>query len=96
MNILLGFVISIFAGVSFYFNYEAQLHIEKQGKEIQIYQSEIKRLNERLLILQELEENKKVLEINIQDQEAKITQQALDIENFKNLLIEISKNKKHR
>jgi hypothetical protein len=89
MNILLGFVISIFAGVSFYFNYEAQLHIEKQGKEIQIYQSEIKRLNERLLILQELE-------VTIQDQEAKITQQALDIENFKNLLIEISKNKKHR
>jgi len=48
------------------------------------------------LILQELEENKKVLKITIKDQEAKISQQALDIENFKNLLIEISKNKKHR
>jgi hypothetical protein len=48
-NTLIGIVIVLFAGISFYFNYEAQLHIETQSKEIQAYKVEIKALNEKLL-----------------------------------------------
>jgi hypothetical protein len=41
----------LIAGVSFYFNYEAQIHIDAQTKEIQNYKAEIKGLNERLMTL---------------------------------------------
>jgi hypothetical protein len=96
MNILIALIVSIFVGVSFYFNYEAQLHIEKQVKEIQIYKSKIKSLTERLLILQELEEKKKALEITIKDQEEKISQQSQDIENLKLLIIKDLKSRKDK
>lgn len=96
MNILIALIVSIFVGVSFYFNYGAQLHIEKQVKEIQIYKSKIKSLTERLLILQELEEKKKALEITIKDQEEKISQQSQDIENLKLLIIKDLKSRKDK
>lgn len=95
-NVLMGIVFTLIAGVSFYFNYEAQLHIEKQAKEIQTYQSEIKALNERLLTLQDTEDKKKALEILTKEQEAKIAQQAQDIENLRQLIIQTSKSHKHK
>ena len=95
-NTLIGIVIVLFSGVSFYFNYEAQLHIEEQAKEIQGYQSEIKSLNEKLLTLQDTEDKKKTLEVTVKDQENKITQQALDIENLRLLIIQTSKSQKRK
>ena len=95
-NVLMGIVFTLIAGVSFYFNYEAQLHIEKQVNEIQTYQSEIKGLNERLLKLQDTEDKKKTLEILTKEQEAKIAQQAQDIENLRELIIQTSKSHKHK
>lgn len=95
-NVLMGIVFTLIAGVSFYFNYEAQLHIEKQAKEIQTYQSEIKALNERLLTLQDTEDKKKALEILTKEQETKIAQQAQDIENLRQLIIQTSKSHKHK
>ena len=95
-NVLMGIVFTLIAGVSFYFNYEAQLHIEKQAKEIQTYQSEIKALNERLLSLQDTEDKKKALEILTKEQEAKIAQQAQDIENLRQLIIQTLKSHKHK
>ena len=93
-NLLISIIFTLIAGVSFYFNYEAQLHIDTQTKEIQNYKAEIKGLNERLMTLQDTEDKKKALEILTKEQEAKITQQAQDIDNLKNLILEASKNKK--
>ncbi|MEK0419501.1 MAG: hypothetical protein EBW49_05215 [Betaproteobacteria bacterium] len=93
-NLLISIIFTLIAGVSFYFNYEAQLHIDTQTKEIQNYKAEIKGLNERLMTLQDTEDKKKALEILTKEQEAKITQQAQDIDNLRNLILEASKNKK--
>ena len=93
-NTLIGIVIVLFAGISFYLNYEAQLHIETQSKEIQAYKVEIKALNEKLLALQDSENKKKELELLVKDQEIKISQQAQDIENLRLLIIQTSKTKK--
>jgi len=93
-NTLIGIVIVLFAGISFYFNYEAQLHIETQSKEIQAYEVEIKALNEKLLALQDSENKKKELELLVKDQEIKTSQQAQDIENLRLLIIQTSKTKK--
>lgn len=93
-NTLIGIVIVLFAGISFYFNYEAQLHIEMQSKEIQAYKVEIKALNEKLLALQDSENKKKELELLVKDQEIKISQQAQDIENLRLLIIQTSETKK--
>ena len=95
-NVLMGIVFTLIAGVSFYFNYEAQLHIEKQAKEIHTYQSEIKTLNEKLLILKDVEDKENGLEILTKEQEAKIAQQAQDIENLRELIIQTSKSHKHK
>jgi hypothetical protein len=46
------------------------------------------------MTLQDTEDKKKVLEILVKEQEAKIIQQAQDIDNLKNLILESSKNKK--
>jgi len=83
-----------FAGISFYFNYEAQLHIEMQSKEIQTYKVEIKALNEKLLAFQDTESKKKELELLVKDQDIKISQQTQDIENLRLLIIQTSKTKK--
>ena len=91
---LIGIVIALFAGVCFYFNYEAQLHIEMQSKEIEAYKVEIKNLNEKLLVLQDTDNRKKELELFIKDQDVKISQQAQDIENLKLLIIQTSKARK--
>jgi len=48
------------------------------------------------LILQELEEKKKALEITIKDQEEKISQQSQDIENLKLLIIKDLKSRKDK
>lgn len=93
-NLLFSIIFTLIAGVSFYFNYEAQIHIDAQTKEIQNYKAEIKGLNERLMTLQDTEDKKKALEILAKEQEAKIIQQAQDIDNLKNLILESSKNKK--
>jgi hypothetical protein len=93
-NTLIGIVIALFAGVCFYFNYEAQLHIEMQSKEIEAYKVEIKNLNEKLLVLQDTDNRKKELELLVKDQDVKISQQAQDIENLKMLIIQTSKAKK--
>jgi uncharacterized membrane protein (DUF106 family) len=93
-NLLISIIFTLIAGVSFYFNYEAQLHIDTQTKEIQNYKAQIKGLNERLMTLQDTEDKKKALEILTKEQEAKITQQAQDIDNLRNLILEASKNKK--
>ena len=93
-NLLISIIFTLIAGVSFYFNYEAQLHIDAQTKEIQNYKAEIKGLNERLMTLQDSEDKKKALEILTKEQEAKITHQAQDIDNLRNLILEASKNKK--
>ena len=93
-NTLIGIVIALFAGVCFYFNYEAQLHIEMQSKEIEAYKVEIKNLNEKLLVLQDTDNRKKELELFIKDQDVKISQQAQDIENLKLLIIQTSKARK--
>jgi seryl-tRNA(Sec) selenium transferase len=94
-NLLTGIIFTLIASVSFYFNYQSQIYIEKQTKEIQGYKSEIKALNERLMTLQETEDKKKALEVLVKEQEVKITQQAQDIESLRSLIIETSKNKKH-
>ena len=93
-NTLIGIVIALFAGICFYFNYEAQLHIEMQSKEIEAYKVEIKNLNEKLLVLQDTDNRKKELELFIKDQDVKISQQAQDIENLKLLIIQTSKARK--
>ncbi len=93
-NLLISIIFTLIAGVSFYFNYEAQLHIDKQIKEIQNYKAEIKSLNERLMMLEDAEDKKKALEILTREQEIKIIQQAQDIDHLKNLILEFSKNKK--
>ena len=93
-NLLISIIFTLIAGVSFYFNYEAQFHIDAQTKEIQNYKAQIKGLNERLMTLQDTEDKKKALEILAKEQEAKIIQQAQDIDNLKNLILESSKNKK--
>ena len=46
------------------------------------------------MTLQDTEDKKKALEILTKEQEAKITQQAQDIDNLRNLILEASKNKK--
>ncbi len=58
-NLLISIIFTLIAGVYFYFNYEAQLHIDTQTKEIQNYKAEIKGLNERLMTLQDKEDKKK-------------------------------------
>ena len=93
-NTLIGIVIALFAGICFYFNYEAQLHIEMQSKEIEAYKVEIKNLNEKLLVLQDTDNRKKELELFIKDQDVRISQQAQDIENLKLLIIQTSKARK--
>ncbi len=93
-NTLIGIVIALFAGICFYFNYEAQLHIEMQSKEIEAYKVEIKNLNEKLLVLQDTDNRKKELELLVKDQDVKISQQAQDIENLKLLIIQTSKARK--
>ena len=93
-NTLIGIVIALFAGVCFYFNYEAQLHIEMQSKEIEAYKVEIKNLNEKLLVLQDTDNRKKELELLVKDQDVRISQQAHDIENLKLLIIQTSKARK--
>jgi hypothetical protein len=93
-NTLISIVIALFAGICFYFNYEAQLHIEMQSKEIEAYKVEIKNLNEKLLVLQDTDNRKKELELFIKDQDVKISQQAQDIENLKLLIIQTSKARK--
>ena len=93
-NLLISIIFTLIAGVSFYFNYEAQIHIDAKKKEIQNYKVEIKGLNERLMMLQDTEDKKKALEILAKEQEAKIIEQAQDIDNLKNLILESSKNKK--
>ena len=93
-NTLIGIVIALFAGVCFYFNYEAQLHIEMQSKEIEAYKVEIKNLNEKLLVLQDTDNRKKELELLVKDQDVRISQQAQDIENLKLLIIQTSKARK--
>ena len=93
-NTLIGIVIALFAGVCFYFNYEAQLHIEMQSKEIEAYKVEIKNLTEKLLVLQDTDNRKKELELLVKDQDVKISQQAQDIENLKLLIIQTSKARK--
>ena len=93
-NLLISIIFTLIAGVSFYFNYEAQIHIDAKTKEIQNYKVEIKGLNERLMTLQDMADKKKVLEILVKEQEAKIIEQAQDIDNLKNLILESSKNKK--
>ena len=47
------------------------------------------------MTLQDTEDKKKALELLVKEQEAKITQQAQDIENLRSLIIKTSKNKKH-
>ena len=94
-NLLTGIIFTLIASISFYFNYQAQIRIETQTREIQGYKGEIKALNERLMTLQDTEDKKKALELLVKEQEAKITQQAQDIENLRSLIIETSKNKKH-
>ena len=93
-NTLIGIVIALFAGICFYFNYEAQLHIEMQSKEIEAYKVEIKNLNEKLLVLQDTDNKKKELELLVKDQDVRISQQAQDIENLKLLIIQTSKARK--
>jgi hypothetical protein len=93
-NTLIGIVIALFAGICFYFNYEAQLHIEMQSKEIEAYKVEIKNLNEKLLVLQDTDIRKKELELLVKDQDVRISQQAQDIENLKLLIIQTSKARK--
>jgi hypothetical protein len=93
-NTLIGIVIALFAGICFYFNYEAQLHIEMQSKEIEAYKVEIKNLNEKLLVLQDTDNRKKELELLVKDQDVRISQQAQDIENLKLLIIQTSKARK--
>jgi hypothetical protein len=93
-NTLIGIVIALFAGICFYFNYKAQLHIEMQSKEIEAYKVEIKNLNEKLLVLQDTDNRKKELELLVKDQDVRISQQAQDIENLKLLIIQTSKARK--
>ncbi|QDC97514.1 hypothetical protein FIT78_02605 [Candidatus Methylopumilus universalis] len=93
-NTLIGIVIALFAGICFYFNYEAQLHIEMQSKEIEAYKVEIKNLNEKLLVLQDTDNRKKELELLVKDQDVRISQQVQDIENLKLLIIQTSKARK--